>query len=80
MCHGIDHNVVGPKLRGVYENRDKKWLQAYILNADSMYQAKDSLTVALYNKWRFEPHNKKNISINQKELKQILRYLKDNKQ
>ncbi len=78
MCHGLDHDIVGPKLRGVYALRDKKWLESYIVNADSMYKAKDSLSVVLYEKWRFEPHNSQNVQLSKKELKLILKYLKAN--
>lgn len=78
MCHALDIDIVGPKLRGVYKTREKKWLQHYILYADSMYNAKDSIAVALYQQWKTTPHNRSNIELNRAELKLIMQYLKKN--
>jgi mono/diheme cytochrome c family protein len=77
MCHGIDENIVGPKLKGITNRRKSEWLRSFVIDGDALYQSGDPIALELYKKWRNAKHPS-NKGLKREEINRIIRYLRQN--
>jgi cytochrome c551/c552 len=74
-CHSADADIVGPKLKGVTENRTDDWLKKMIINGDKLIQSGDKDAVTLFHKWdRIQHPDFERLT--KDEVKAIIDYLK----
>jgi len=73
MCHQINEDIVGPKLKGVTEKREYGWLVKVIRNGDELISSGDSLAVILYLEWNKTQHPPHDIK--DKKIDAILVFL-----
>jgi antitoxin component YwqK of YwqJK toxin-antitoxin module len=75
MCHSSNFDIVGPKLKGVTDQRTNEWLIKMITNGDSLVKIGDKDAVTLYQKWGNMPHPNFERLENEEVVK-IIDYLK----
>lgn len=74
-CHSTNVEIVGPKMKGVTDNRTNEWLTKMITDGDALKKSGDKEAVALYNKWNNIQHpNFERLSA--EEVSAIIDYLK----
>lgn len=74
-CHSANIDIVGPKIKGITNNRKIDWLTKMIINGDNLMQSGDKDAIELYKKWNNVPHpNFERLS--KKEVSAIIDYLK----
>lgn len=74
-CHNANMDVVGPKMKGVTDNRTNEWLTRMITNGDDLVKSGDKDAVSLYNQYSNMPHpNFERLS--NEEVAAIIDYLK----
>jgi antitoxin component YwqK of YwqJK toxin-antitoxin module/cytochrome c551/c552 len=74
-CHSASVDIVGPKLKGVTDNRTNEWLIKMITNGDALVKSGDKDAVALYKKWNNIQHpNFERLS--NEDVTAIINYLK----
>lgn len=73
-CHNPDTDNVGPKMKGVTENRTNEWLTKMITNGGVLIKSGDEEAVLLYKKYYKIPHpNFERLS--KEEVSAIIAYL-----
>ena len=74
MCHSLEIDIVGPKLKGITKLRDRDWLKKMIRNGMELVNANDSIAVSVFKQWdRAEHPVFERLSENEVEL--IILYL-----
>ncbi|MDZ7777846.1 MAG: cytochrome c [Bacteroidales bacterium] len=75
-CHTINKGpLVGPDLKNITTKRDEDWLIEFIKSPQRMINNKDSIAVALYEKYNkvMMPNNE----LSDEEIKSILKYIEN---
>lgn len=78
-CHSIDHNLVGPALKGVTERRDSAWIYSFIKNSQEMIRNGDPIAVDLFNRFNKVPMPA-HPHLSDEEITSILRYIESEAQ
>jgi len=74
-CHSLDKEVVGPKLRGITEQRECAWLKRFISNAPQMISEGDDLAVTIYEKYKSAGMMSAFTHLSDKEIESIIFYM-----
>lgn len=76
VCHNVQHKVVGPALKHVYERRTLPWIYAFVKNSAKVIASGDEQAVAV-----FEENNKIQMTVfdffSDEEILSIMAYVKD---
>jgi mono/diheme cytochrome c family protein len=72
-CHTLGGGrTVGPDLRGITEQRQKDWLEAFISDPDKMFNSKDPIAMELLNEYKVKMPA---LGLSKDEVSEILAFL-----
>lgn len=81
-CHTIgggdvarDEHRIGPDLLHVTEQRDRAWLERWLMEPDKMLEEKDPLAVALYEQYDRVPMP--NLRLTEVDVDDLIRYMEE---
>jgi mono/diheme cytochrome c family protein len=74
VCHAVDHQVVGPALKGVYNIKNLEWIYNFVHGSQKVIQSGDEYAKQLYEE--FNHTVMPNFDFKNEEILSIVAYIK----